>query len=167
AIKKNKYRYIVQLDGDGQHNYRDIPALLKPLIENKADLIVGSRFLAGENSYRIPFVRKIGMGFFRGLVRLFTRKRIKDVTSGFQAFNRKILKQYVADEFPSYYPDANVLILLIRNGFKIAEVPSAMFENQEGKSMHNRIGQQVYYVITMILSILVVVFKNFGKKNAH
>ena len=63
---------------------------------------------------------------------------------------------------PFYYPDGDVLILLLKNGVSVSEISTPMFANQEGKSMHNGLGQQFYYVITMILSILLMVLRTRG-----
>ncbi|MCP4764547.1 MAG: glycosyltransferase family 2 protein [archaeon] len=161
---KKKYQYVVQLDADGQHNYQDIGKLLNPVINHEADLVIGSRFMADGNNYQISFTRKAGINFFRILVFLLTGKKIKDVTSGLQAFNHNVLERYLLDDLPYYYPDGDVLILLLKGGYSIKEVPSAMNANSENKSMHNGAGQQVYYMITMILSILIKVTRELGRK---
>ena len=166
-LESDKYEYIVQMDGDGQHHIEDVPKLLLSLLESKVDLVIGSRFLNSESGYQVPWIRRMGIRFFGVLVYLFTKKKMKDVTSGFQAFSKKILNHFVSDDFPSYYPDANVIILLLKNGFNIEEVACTMSENQEGKSMHKGLSQQIYYVITMLLSIMVIVLKGVKKKNEH
>jgi len=167
ALRQNKYQYLVQLDGDGQHNYKDIRKLLEPLVQGREDLVIGSRFLGSGNGYAINPVRRLGMLFFRILLYALTRKKIKDVTSGMQAFKRGVIKAYVSDDFPYYYPDANVLLLQLRDGFRVLEVPSAMTENKDRKSMHGGIGRQLFYVISMILSIFVILFREIGGKHAR
>jgi glycosyltransferase involved in cell wall biosynthesis len=166
AIKKKIYDYIVQMDGDGQHDYRDIPRLLGPLEDGRADIVIGSRFLGRGPLYRIPPVRRLGMRFFRMLFHLMTGEKVRDITSGQQAFKRAVLETYVADEFPYYYPDANTLILQLKKGVAIREVPTSISANREGKSMHRGLGRQIYYVLSMSLSILVIILKNWRKKNA-
>jgi hypothetical protein len=106
------------------------------------------------------------MLFFRSLLYLLTKKKIKDITSGMQAFNKSVLATYVSDDFPYYYPDANVLLLQLQRGLSLQEVPSAMAKNKEGKSMHRGLGHQIYYVASMSLSILVLVIKNLRRKHA-
>ncbi|MBU4263810.1 MAG: glycosyltransferase family 2 protein [Proteobacteria bacterium] len=167
AFARDKYRFCVQMDGDGQHNPADIPKLLAPLADDRADLVIGSRFVSGKNGYTIPFARRVGIFFFRTLVQLFTHNKIKDITSGLQAYNRKVLARYTSDEMPYYYPDADVLIVLIKGGIRVAEVSSPMNGNIHGKSMHNGVWPQVYYVTTMVLSIIVILLRGMGKKNAR
>lgn len=158
AFAHEEYRYCLQMDGDGQHRYTDIPKLLTALNEDGVDLVIGSRFVGGENGYHIPFARRVGMGFFRMLLRRFTRSEVLDITSGFQAFRRHVLQFYTSDEMPYYYPDADVLMLLIRKGVNVREVATPM-ERGRGGSMHDGVVPQVYYVFTMMLSIIVILLK--------
>lgn len=160
-----KYKFIIQIDADGQHNFQDIPALLMPLVNNEVDLVIGSRFLS-KNSFKLGLLKKTGILFFRFLLYFFTKKRILDITSGFQVFNRKILTHYIQDDFPCYYADIDVLILVLKYGYSIKEVPTEMKPNQQGKSMHNGIVNQIYYVIVMILSTMVILMKDYRKKDA-
>ena len=157
------YKYCVQMDGDGQHNIDDIPKLLSPLISGVIDIVIGSRFINGKNGYEIPLARRIGISFFRALVHKFTKDSVKDITSGLQAFNHEVLKRYTSDDLPYYYPDADVLILLIKGGFRIQEVSTPMNSGNGRKSMHDGITSQVYYVITMMLSIVVIILKGLKK----
>lgn len=157
----NNYDYLVQLDADGQHDPSCIPALLAPVRAGEADISIGSRFL--ENiSYRPPFMRRAGMALFRSIVSLVTGRQVTDTTSGFQAFNRSVIVCFASDIFPIDYPDADMLIMLHRSGFRMTEVPVRMFENSEGKSMHNGL-KPLYYMFKMLLSICVTLMRGKGK----
>lgn len=151
------YDYLAQIDGDGQHDPAFIPMLLAPLQSGEADFVLGSRFLEVE-SYEPSLARRLGMTFFRGLVRLITGLPITDCTSGFQAFNRDVIRLFTRDIFPIDYPDADVLITLHRAGFRIRELPVRMYAS-EGKSMHSGI-KPVYYMFKMTLSILVTLMRS-------
>lgn len=158
---RNKgYDFLVQLDADGQHDPTCIPALLAPVIEGAADIAIGSRFLG--NSYRPPFARRVGMALFRQIVSMVTGTFITDTTSGFQAFNRDVIRFFATDIFPVDYPDADMLIMLHRAGFRIVEIPVRMFENSEGKSMHSGF-KPLYYMFKMLLSICVTLMREKGK----
>lgn len=158
---KNKgYDFLVQLDADGQHDHTCIPALLAPVIEGAADIAIGSRFLG--NSYRPPFARRVGMALFRQIVYMVTGTFITDTTSGFQAFNRDVIRFFATDIFPVDYPDADMLIMLHRAGFRIVEIPVRMLENSEGKSMHSGF-KPLYYMFKMLLSICVTLMREKGK----
>jgi len=154
------YDYLVQLDADGQHDPACIPALLAPVIKGEADIAIGSRFLG--SSYRPPLARRAGMALFRRIVSLVTGESITDTTSGFQAFNRDVIRFFASDVFPVDYPDADMLIMLHRAEFRITEVPVRMFENSEGKSMHSGL-KPLYYMFKMLLSIGVTLMREKGK----
>lgn len=151
------YKYLVQIDGDGQHDPAFIPALLKPIIAGSADLALGSRFL-DKSSYRPPLIRRVGIAFFGNLISFIIGRRVSDPTSGFQAFNRSVLGFFTSDAFPCDYPDADVLLVLGLAGFEIAEVPVKMYANQDGKSMHNGL-KPLYYIFKMLLSIAVTLMR--------
>ena len=146
------YDYLVQIDGDGQHDPAYIRKLLEPVQTGEFDFVLGSRF-HGEGSYRPPLVRRVGMAFFRKVVNLIVGGNLTDCTSGFQAFNKDVVRFFSSDLFPVDYPDADVLITLHRAGFLMKEVPVRMLSDG-GKSMHSGI-RPLYYIFKMLLSILV------------
>jgi glycosyltransferase involved in cell wall biosynthesis len=145
------YDGVVQLDADGQHEPADIPALLEVIERGWADVALGSRFMGG-SAYRPPIARRIGMAMFRWLAFALTGTKFSDVTSGFQALNRDLLRFFATDRYPADYPDADVLIMLQRAGFKIREVPVRMYEKPRVSSMHSGL-RPLYYVFKMVLSI--------------
>lgn len=153
----NGYDFLVQIDGDGQHDPAYIPKLLEPVMGGKADFAIGSRFLEA-GSYEPALARRIGMAFFRKVVSWITGTRITDSTSGYQAFNREVIRYFSSGAFPCDYPDADMLITLHRAGFSIREVPVRMYANAEGKSMHSGL-KPLYYIFKMLLSILVTLLR--------
>lgn len=152
------YDYLVQIDGDGQHDPAFIADLLAPVKSGDVDFAIGSRFLWFD-SYRPSFSRRLGILFFRKLVTVIIGRSITDPTSGFQAFNRSVMKFFSTDIFPCDYPDADMLITLNLAGFRIRELPVRMFANPSGKTMHSGI-KPVYYMFKMCLSILVTLLRN-------
>ncbi len=152
------YQWLVQIDGDGQHDPAGIPSLLAPLRAGEADFVLGSRFLGGA-SYRPSWPRRLGMAFFRRIVALVIRQPVTDSTSGFQAFNREVVRFFSGDLFPCDYPDADVLISLHLAGFRIREVPVRMRVSPAGKSMHGGL-KPFYYVFKMLLSIAVTLLRS-------
>jgi glycosyltransferase involved in cell wall biosynthesis len=149
--RRKGYEYLVQIDGDGQHDPACIAHLLKPVMQGDADFVIGSRF-RHEQSYTPPLIRRLGMLFFRKLVSLFIHTPITDSTSGFQAFNKDVIHFFATDMFPCDYPDADVLIALHFAGFRIQELPVKMFANARRKSMHHGL-KPVYYIFKMLLSM--------------
>ena len=89
---------------------------------------------------------------------MILKQKVTDPTSGFQAMNRRVLEWVSGDRFPFDYPDADVIIMLHRAGFRIREVPVVMFPSRNKKSMHQG-WKPVYYVFKMFLSILVTLMR--------
>jgi glycosyltransferase involved in cell wall biosynthesis len=158
------YEELIQMDGDGQHDPGCIRGLLSVIRKGEADIVIGSRFLGGANSavvqvrYRAPLGRRLGMKVFGAISSVVLRQRITDPTSGFQAMNRDVMAWVSGEKFPFDYPDADVIIMLHRAGFRIREVPVQMFENSERRSMHSGL-KPVYYVFKMFLSIFVTLMR--------
>jgi glycosyltransferase involved in cell wall biosynthesis len=152
------YKYIIQIDGDGQHDPSFMGQLLEPVRTGDVDFTLGSRFL-WHDSYRPSFSRRLGILFFRKLVTVIIGREITDPTSGYQAFNRDVMKFFTTDIFPYDYPDADMLITLNLAGFRIREVPVRMFANPTGKTMHSG-AKPLYYMVKMCLSIFVTLLRN-------
>jgi len=157
----NGYDFLTQIDGDGQHDPAYIPQLLKPVVSGESDFAIGSRFLEVE-SYDPSLARRIGMAFFRKIVSLVTGTRITDSTSGYQAFNKDVIRFFTTEVFPCDYPDADMLITLHLAGFRIRELPVRMYANVEGKSMHSGL-KPLYYIFKMVLSIFVTLLRTREK----
>ncbi len=156
--REKGYDFLAQIDGDGQHDPAFIPKLLDPVMNNQADVVVGSRFREA-GSYRPPFSRRLGILFFRNLLSWIIGQEITDPTSGYQAMNRDVIRFLTSDVFPCDYPDADVIISLNRAGFRIREVPVRMFPNAEGKTMHSGL-KPLYYMFKMCLSISVALLRS-------
>jgi hypothetical protein len=123
----------------------------------ESDFVLGSRFL-GTATYEPALARRLGMFFFRHLVSWLVGQRITDSTSGFQAFNRRVIRFFTTEVFPCDYPDADMLLTLHRAGFRIREVPARMYASATGKSMHSGL-KPLYYIFKMLLSILVTLLR--------
>lgn len=153
------YGRVVQIDGDGQHDPAWIVHLLRKLDDGN-DLVLGSRFGAGVRQYRPPLLRRLGMRFFACVASWALRQPISDPTSGYQALSGRLVRFHARGKhFPQDYPDADILILVGRAGFRIAEVPVTMYEKPGGASMHSGL-RPLYYVVKMVLSILFVLSVN-------
>lgn len=155
ALEKG-YKYLVQLDGDGQHDPVFIKDLLQVVQTKEADLALGSRFKADGDggSYSPGFFKKTGIKLFAFITSLLIKQRVTDPTSGYQAMNRDVLKFCVSDFYPFDFPDADVLLMLHRAGFRIKEVPVIMHPGEKERSMHQGL-VPLYYVFKMFLSIFV------------
>lgn len=152
------YDVVVQLDADGQHDPTYIDALAQRILDGHVDACVGSRFLVGDG-YIPPFSRRVGMVLFGYVASVATRRRVTDPTSGYQALSSRVFRFLRTDLFPADYPDADVLILLHRAGFRAEEIPVAMRASASGKSMHDGVIRPLFYVFKMVLSIVVTLLR--------
>lgn len=149
------YGRVVQMDGDGQHDAASIPDLMAGL-DGGYDLALGSRFGAGVRTYRPQRLRAIGMWLFGWIASRALGRRITDPTSGYQALSGRLVRFHSrGNHFPPDYPDADILILVGRAGYRVTEVPVTMYEKPGGASIHSGL-KPVYYVVKMTLSILLV-----------
>ncbi|MBO5530361.1 MAG: glycosyltransferase family 2 protein [Bacilli bacterium] len=159
----NNYDYLIQFDADGQHIAKEAEKLLLEMEKGENDIIIGSRYLV-DMGYPCPFFRKIGTKMFSFLILLFCRKKIKDPLSGFQCLNKDVIKRYSKIGGYPEYPDANLVIEMLLEGYKIKEVPVKMRLREAGESMHGGIIKPIKYMIEMFYAIIIIMIKNIGSK---
>jgi glycosyltransferase involved in cell wall biosynthesis len=157
AVEKN-YDVLVQMDGDGQHKANYIPELFKEVEHLNSEVVLGSRFLQKDH-YKTGFLKSMGIRIFRHIIWMATGEKITDPTSGYQCLSRKVFEFFTEDHFPCDYPDANVIIMLHRAGFKIREIPVEMTPNSEKRSMHRGFFTISYYLFKVFLSIFVTLIR--------
>jgi glycosyltransferase involved in cell wall biosynthesis len=150
------YQIAVQVDGDGQHDPLEIGKLLEPILEGRADMVVGTRF-RGEGEYRAPFARRVGIELFARLVSLIVRQRVTDTTSGFRAVNRTGIRLFAVD-YPHDYPEVETTVLVFRHRMSMVEVSVRMRERATGRSSIT-VFRSVYYVVKVTLALLVGLFR--------
>lgn len=155
------YGTIAQIDADGQHRACYLTAMLDALTRQQADLIVGSRFLDGDGRYKPPLARALGIRLFARLASLATHEQVSDPTSGLQLMRSSVARLFCSEAYPTDYPDADVLILLHRTGYRVREIPVEM-RRSEGKSMHTG-HTSLYYAYKMLLSIFVTMLRRNAK----
>jgi glycosyltransferase involved in cell wall biosynthesis len=149
--KQYKYKYAIQFDADGQHLVGEIEKILTPVMEGEADCAIGSRFVQSDDNYKPDIPRRMGIYILRLFSFLYIGQRITDQTSGFRAYNRKII-DILADSYPKDYPEPEILVMLGRSHFKIKEVFTQMRERQGGVSSIP-IWRGPYYIIKVILAM--------------
>jgi glycosyltransferase involved in cell wall biosynthesis len=150
------YEIAIQVDGDGQHDPKEIPKLLKALGEKEVDMVIGSRFI-GDSKFKSSMMRRVGISIFSKVISLIVGQKITDPTSGFRAGNRKAIQLFAFD-YPQDYPEPEVLVLLHKCGLEMAEVPIVMNERYAGESSITKI-RSIYYMVKVLLAIFVDCFK--------
>jgi glycosyltransferase involved in cell wall biosynthesis len=150
--RNNGYDVAIQFDGDGQHKAEEIRKLLGPISKGEADVVIGSRFIERYDGFRSTLTRRMGIKVFECLNYLLMRQRVTDNTSGFRAYNRDALV-FLADNYPTDYPEPEAVVLLLKNKFVIKEVFTEMLERSGGESSINGL-KSAYYMIKVVLAIL-------------
>lgn len=125
---------LVTIDADGQHNAEDIQKIVKPIIDNNADLVIGSRFTE-TNMTKIPRYRKFGISAITKITNISTKQKITDSQSGFRAYRREIILQTSLSE-TGMAVSTEILIKADRKNFRIAEVGITV-DYPEDSSTHN------------------------------
>lgn len=160
---QNDYDYVIQFDADGQHIAKEAVKLYDEAIKTNCDIVIGSRYLV-DTGYPCPFFRRLGTKMFAGIVRLFCRKKIADPLSGFQCLNKDVIKRYAQMGGYPEFPDANLVIEMLKSGYEIKEVPVKMRLRETGESMHGGIIKPIKYMINMFYTIVFVLIQNPRKK---
>jgi glycosyltransferase involved in cell wall biosynthesis len=153
---ENGHDVAVQFDGDGQHCACEIKKLTGPIAAGKADLVVGSRFLAS-GEYKTPVFRRLGIGIFSFVLSRVLGKKITDSTSGFRAANRRVI-EFFARTYPDDYPEVESLVLLHKMNMRIEEAPAVMRERTGGKSSITPI-RSIYYMAKVLMAIFIDLMK--------
>ena len=153
------YDIAVQVDGDGQHDPTQLPAILEPVLSGEADLCIGSRF-TGEGAYRSSFARRIGIQVFARVVSLIVRQKVTDTTSGFRAVNRKGIALFASD-YPHDYPEVEATVLCVKHKLRLKEVPVVMRERGGGASSITAL-RSIYYMAKVLLALFVGLFRRYA-----
>lgn len=153
---EHRFDLAVRVDGDGQHDPRELPKILEPVLAGEADVAVGSRF-AGIESYRSSRSRRAGIRLLAWTVSALVRQRVTDATSGFQAVNRRGIALFAAD-YPHDYPEVEATIMVVKHRLRLREVPVRMRERAAGRSSITAV-RSIYYMIKVLLAIFVGMFR--------
>ncbi len=146
------YDYAVQIDGDGQHDPKYIKPMMEALKSNNADMVIGSRFIEKEG-FQSYAIRRWGIKYFSVLIKLLTGRVITDPTSGLRLMNRNIIGKFAA-EYPRDYPEPETALSVLKDKYKVAEIPVVMHERQGGRSSIS-IKAGAYYMIKVTIAIFV------------
>ncbi|GKV71696.1 glycosyltransferase family 2 protein [Arthrobacter sp. KFRI-F3372] len=140
--KRNGYDAVIQVDADGQHDPKEISRVLAALAD--ADIAIGARF-ADRGTYKVTGPRRWAMVLLAKVISGLAHTRLTDVTSGFKAANRRGIDQFI-DHYPAEYLGDTIdsLVVAIRSGCVITQVPVEMRARQGGTPSHNPLKSAIY-----------------------
>jgi glycosyltransferase involved in cell wall biosynthesis len=148
---RNGYDRVVQTDADGQHDPSQIRILTEAL-DDGADLVIGSRFLARDGHYVVERSRGAAMGLLRMFTVLLLGRRIHDSTSGFRGFSAPLVRAF-GTTYPREFLSDTVEALLMASygGFRVDEVPVKMRERAGGVPSHRSVRLYYHYVRLLVV----------------
>jgi len=150
---RHGYDCLCQFDGDGQHVAANLSKIIAPVLEGKADYVIGSRFLEKEG-FQSYFFRRLGISLFAFLDSLVVGQRLTDVTSGFRAYSPRVTG-FFAMRHRHELSDVNQLLLLSHfAGARILEVPVTMRARQHGVSEFQSFANAFAFPLKGVLNIL-------------
>lgn len=159
---KNGYDVAIQFDGDGQHDVKYVEDLIKPIIDNEADMVIGSRFIDKSlKGFKSSASRRIGIKIISAFIKFATGKKIYDTTSGFRAVNKEIIYDFNLS-YPPEYPEPITTAEIIKKKFKVKEIPVVMKEREGGVSSI-RAWKNIYYMLNVCLALVIIKIRRYKR----
>ena len=149
GFRQAKGKLVVTLDADGSHQPEEIPLVLRYLMEDRADFVVGSRFSNWEaKKTKIPKINRIGNRLFNNLTRYLTGVKISDTQSGFRAIRANLIKKMNLTS-KGYEVESEMLVKALRIGARVTETPISFDQRTVGNSKLDplRDGARILYAI--------------------
>lgn len=155
------YDIAIQFDGDGQHDVRYVKNIIKPILDQEADLVIGSRFVENIDTFKSSMARRFGIRVISHFMKFATGKKIYDTTSGFRACNVEIIKDF-SMSYPTEYPEPITTAEIMKKNYTVKEVPVKM-KAREGGTSSIRTWKNAYYMINVSLSLLIIKIRRYKK----
>lgn len=142
--QREGYRYVVQVDADGQHNPEDVARIVEALETH--DIAIGARF-AGQGDYSVRGPRKWAMKVLAWGISSLAKTKLTDTTSGFRGSGPRAIA-YFADHYPAEYLGDTIesLVMAAKAGLTITQLPVAMRPRAGGTPSHNPAKAGIYLV---------------------
>ena len=138
---------LVTFDADGQHRVEDIEKVTKPIIDQQADLVIGSRFL-DESKNEVPRYRKVGIEVITKITNATMKKQLTDSQSGFRAYSKNVLNELNPSDLGMGI-STEILIKASSKNFRISEVPIKIIYSGD-TSTHNPISHGSSVILSTI-----------------
>ena len=152
--EKLDYDQVITMDADGQHLPHEVDALMKLYVQSQANVIIGTF------PSRLSRLKKLAWNFFK----LLTHIKIEDLTSGFRLYDRKAIRVLSSRQASLLdYQDVGVLLLLLKAGLTIQEVPVKMHNRSDGKS---RVFSSWLVVLKYMVQTTTLCIANMGKRTS-
>ena len=159
---REHFDFAIQVDGDGQHPPAEVKRLLAVGAESPApDLVIGTRFVDKDN-FRSTLLRRIGSWWLRTLLRVVTRLKFTDPTSGFRLYGPRALRLF-DETYPYDFPEPEALAIAKASGLSIKEVPVQMRPRQGGRSSIAGFST-IYYMLKVTIAVVLTYVRAVRRK---
>jgi glycosyltransferase involved in cell wall biosynthesis len=138
---------LVTFDADGQHRIEDIENVITPIINQEAELVIGSRFL-DDSEKEVPQYRKVGIKVITKITNASIKEKLTDSQSGFRAYSKNVVDELNPSELGMGI-STEILIKASSKNFKITEVPIRILYSGD-TSTHNPISHGSSVILSTI-----------------
>jgi glycosyltransferase involved in cell wall biosynthesis len=132
GFAKAKGDIVTTIDSDGSHRPEELPSLLTPVLQEKADLVIGSRYLS-QKPAAAKKLNAIGVRLFNLLIEVFTGAEVSDSQSGYRVMKAEVLRSMRLKSH-EYEIESEMLVKTARKGFRVREVPISFEQRTYGTS---------------------------------
>lgn len=133
GIRHSKGEIFITMDSDGQHRSDDIFNLVKPILDQDADITIGSRY-QGTYNYKLPIATRLGEALLEVIIAIFFGQKVKNNQGGFRAFHRKTENICENVKFKGYAFTTELILSAVLFEYKIKEVPINLSSREFGSS---------------------------------
>lgn len=149
ALQKSNASIIITFDADLQHTAADVKRLIAPILDKKADAVIGSRFLSREDLEMMPFTKKVGNYFLTGITNILASSKITDSQSGLRALNREAARK-IQIMSERYEVSSEIIHELEGHRFRITEVPIKAIYDSRSATKGTNIKSGIYIFFGII-----------------
>ena len=132
GFAKTKGEIITTIDSDGSHRPEELPLLLTPILQNKSDLVIGSRYL-NQTPVAAKKLNIAGVRLFNSLVRILTGTAVSDSQSGYRIMKSAVIRN-MRLRSGGYEIESEMLVKISKRGFRVMEVPISFEQRTYGTS---------------------------------
>lgn len=150
---KNNYDIAIQFDGDGQHDENYINDLVNSIMNDKVNMTIGSRYIENLSEFKSTKIRQLGISILSFILKITTGKKIYDMTSGFRAIDKNVIKLFASD-YPNDYPEPETIISVLKKGYNVKEIPVKMNKREHGKSSITPL-KSIYYMLKVSFAMII------------
>lgn len=150
------YDIYCHMDGDNQHKASELTKIIQPILDGKADVVTGSRFIE-KDGFQSSFLRRLGIFFFSKLLSSVTGRRFTDITSGFRAYNKKAIRYFARNYKQEIETITQLELVMYYAGLQGIDIPVTMQPRTSGKSefnFSNSVKFPIYNIVSFIGTII-------------